>query len=59
MVDGTGLSGKYNIRLRFDPAITTSGLSAALQTQLGLNLDMRNGLVYMLVIDHIEKPSAN
>jgi uncharacterized protein (TIGR03435 family) len=59
MVDGTGLSEKYNIRLRFDPALTTSGLSDALQKQLGLILDTRNGLAYMLVIDHIEKPPAN
>jgi uncharacterized protein (TIGR03435 family) len=32
---------------------------SALQEQLGLKLEAKKGTVTVLVIDHIEKPSAN
>jgi uncharacterized protein (TIGR03435 family) len=34
-------------------------LFAALQEQLGLRLESQKGPVDMLVIEHIERPSAN
>ena len=43
------------------PATNTNGPSifTALQEQLGLRLDSQRGLGELLVLDHVEKPSAN
>lgn len=71
--DKTGLTGKYDIKLRWRPegsrpnpeaaADATEGSEAdfftALQEQLGLRLIPAKGPVHVLVIDHIEKPSPN
>ena len=38
---------------------TTSILMAALQGELGLKLESRKTQVDVMVIDHVEKPSAN
>jgi uncharacterized protein (TIGR03435 family) len=67
VLDRTALSGLYDIRLQFvdetpdAPLSDSTGLSvfAALQEQLGLKLDSTKGPVEFLVIDHVERPTAN
>jgi uncharacterized protein (TIGR03435 family) len=72
VVDETGLPGKYDFAIDFTPYLpdpthnmdgnrpdTTSILMAALQDELGLKLESRKTQVDVVVIDHIEKPSAN
>ena len=69
VVDATGLSGTFDLRLRWamdpltasatPPEETGPSLFAALQEQLGLRLESTRGAVEVLVIDHIEKASAN
>ncbi len=65
VIDKTGLTGMYNIRLELppDPLNTTdaSGPSmfTVLEEQLGLRLESSKGPADVLVIDHIERPSGN
>jgi uncharacterized protein (TIGR03435 family) len=66
VVDQTGLTGKYNIDMKFAPLLETSvqdetlpDIFAAVQEQLGLRLNAIKGPVEVLVIDHAEMPSAN
>ncbi len=70
VIDKTGLTGKYDISLKWTPAelegkTDTStdnnapDLFTALQEQLGLKLEPSKGPVDTLVVDHIEMPSAN
>jgi uncharacterized protein (TIGR03435 family) len=70
IVDKTGLQGRFSFTLKFRAASTAvagpSGndgdapeLPAALQEQLGLRLVPERGLVEVVVIDHIERPSEN
>jgi uncharacterized protein (TIGR03435 family) len=66
VIDKTGLDGRYDIDLKWTPydsaaAATESGPSifTALQEQLGLKLESQKGPVQVLVIDHVEQPSAN
>ncbi len=75
VVDRTGLSGKYDFDLEWMPdetqfegklAIDPAGvepakpdLFAAIQQQLGLRLQGTKGPVATLVIDQVERPSAN
>jgi uncharacterized protein (TIGR03435 family) len=74
VIDGTGLTGKFDIHLTWavDPAGAHNGaidntasdatgpsIFTALQEQLGLKLESTKGPVEVLVIDHIEKPSGN
>ncbi len=61
VVDRTGLTGMYSITLDFSrgdgddrPSIFT-----AVQDQLGLKMDAGKAPIEMLVIDHIERPTAN
>lgn len=69
VADKTGLAGKYNFTVRYhgswlrdrraddlDPVPT---LDTAIQEQLGLKVEPTKGPVQVLVIDHIEAPSAN
>jgi uncharacterized protein (TIGR03435 family) len=64
IVDKTGLSGAYDIKMEFTPGNSASDESAApsiftaLQ-QLGLKLEPGKGPVESLVIDHVERPSEN
>jgi uncharacterized protein (TIGR03435 family) len=66
-IDATGLTGRFDLDLQFVPELngqTTSDVAGpnfteALRKQLGLKLSERKGPVEVLVIDHIEKPSAN
>jgi uncharacterized protein (TIGR03435 family) len=66
VVDRTGFSGRFDLNLEFsrDPAATDVATTApsiitVLQDELGLKLDSGRGLVEVLVIDHIERPSEN
>jgi uncharacterized protein (TIGR03435 family) len=74
VIDVTGLTGTFDVHLKWavespmGQAGTGNALSSesdslsiftALQEQLGLKLKSAKGPVEVLVIDHIEKPSAN
>ncbi|MGB7171342.1 MAG: TIGR03435 family protein [Acidobacteriaceae bacterium] len=65
VVDQTGLTGKYDVTLTWTPddqrGLPDSGpsLFTALQEGLGLRLESTRAPVPVLVIDSIEKPSAN
>ena len=75
VINNTGFSGKFNIhveeeigaetRQRLDPQndlfgpSTAPPLPEALEKQLGLKLESTRGLVELLVIDSIERPSEN
>jgi uncharacterized protein (TIGR03435 family) len=63
VVDATGLTGLYDLNLDFnvDESTSSEGLTIfeAVQWQLGLKLEARKGPVEVVVIDHVEKPSAN
>jgi len=77
VVDKTGLTGHYDLELKFAPdsgtismadvekkeqpdaASSGPSLFTALQEQLGLKLKADKGPVDCLVVDHIERPSAN
>ncbi len=65
--DKTGLTGKYDITLKFDMSPGPDGVRPdpadvvvrALQKQLGLKLEPAKENVEVLVIDHVERPSEN
>jgi uncharacterized protein (TIGR03435 family) len=66
VLDRTGLSGVYDFTLTWTPESSgsTSDLSGpslftAVQEQLGLKLETQKAQVEILVIDHVEKASAN
>jgi bla regulator protein blaR1 len=65
VVDKTGLTDLYDITLRWSPADVGSSdaslpsLFTALREQLGLKLEYNKNPIDVIVIDHIEKPSAN
>jgi bla regulator protein blaR1 len=67
MVDRTGLTGKYDVRLEYTPQIAGVEAEAsappliftAVQQQLGLKLEATKAPVDVLVIDHVEEPSPN
>jgi uncharacterized protein (TIGR03435 family) len=61
--DETGLTGRYDFVLHFDPNQTADSqepsLFTALREQLGLQLEARKGPMRVLVIDTLEHPSKN
>ena len=70
VLDKTGLTGKYDIELRWTPErillqsstlpdAASPSIFTAIQEQLGLKLESGKGPVRSLVIDHLERPSAN
>jgi uncharacterized protein (TIGR03435 family) len=66
VVDETGLPGRYDFTLRWTPDnLPTNepdappGLFTAVQEELGLKLEATKGPTDVLVIDHMEQPSAN
>jgi bla regulator protein BlaR1 len=74
VIDRTGLSGVFDIHLEFEPVATNStdgnsGIASdpaphaseieTIRRQLGLRLDPGKGTREILVIDHVERPSAN
>jgi bla regulator protein blaR1 len=66
VVDRTGLKGVYEFNLQFDefpnPAFghhDQPDVFVAVEEQLGLKLEQRKELFDIIVVDHMEKPSAN
>jgi uncharacterized protein (TIGR03435 family) len=68
VVDKTGLTGTYDIKMTYAPDIranretpdpTDISIFAAVEQQLGLKLESQKAMVEILVVDHVEQPSAN
>jgi uncharacterized protein (TIGR03435 family) len=71
VIDKTGLKGAYDFTLKWgreQPIVSDAGqeggadaplLFTAIQEQLGLRLVRSKGPVEVIVVDHIEQPSAN
>ena len=67
VIDKTGLTGSYDIDLKWTPDDAPAGADAdtgpsiftALQEQLGLKLEAAKGPVETLVVDHAELPAEN
>jgi uncharacterized protein (TIGR03435 family) len=67
VVDETGLTGGYDFTLDWTPASVMAGggsddapgIFTAIQEQMGLRLVPSKAQVEVVVIDHIERPSAN
>jgi uncharacterized protein (TIGR03435 family) len=61
--DRTGIQGSFDYDVVFarenKPQDTGPSLPAAIQAALGLKLEKSKGLVEVLVIDHVERPSEN
>jgi uncharacterized protein (TIGR03435 family) len=72
VLNHTGISGRYDLTLKWTPDDTTvpafnqapdanapPGIFTAIEEQLGLKLESSKGPVTVLIIDHVEPPSAN
>ena len=66
VVDRTGIEGEYNFDLQFVPLLAAPNaddplgdIFAVLQQKLGLKLEATKGPVEVLVVDHLEMPTAN
>jgi len=66
IVDQTGLTGKYDFALHWTPdnveltdPNAPPGLFTAMQEQLGLKFEPVKAPVDVIVIDHVDRPSAN
>jgi uncharacterized protein (TIGR03435 family) len=65
VVDKTGLTGMWDFVMEFTPEGSGDAVASgptflqALKEQLGLKLESEKGPVDSLVVDHVERPSAN
>lgn len=67
MIDATGLTGTFDFLIEFVPDSLTPAVppddgptfQEALQDQLGLKMQSRKSEMQMIVVDHVERPSAN
>ena len=63
VVDKTGLAGKYDVHLRARESLSRDeDLESVVRQELdelGLKLELGKAQVETLVVDHIERPSAN
>lgn len=62
VLDGTGIAGEFDVNLEWTPDESPDpgpSIFTALQEQLGLKLESQKGVVDVLVVDHVERPSAN
>ena len=68
LIDETGLTGGFDFSIAWTPEDTGqpgdldsfgAAFRMALKEQLGMKLEPRKGPVEVLVIDHVEQPSAN
>ena len=72
IVNKTGLTGKYDFSLDFTPYLPERGknmdgtkpdamyiVKSAMQDELGLKMEAHKTTVKVMVIDHVNKPSAN
>ena len=63
IVDDTGLTGAFDVALHWsnDPGAGDDApvISTAIREQLGLRLERREVPIEVLVIDHIERPTAD
>jgi uncharacterized protein (TIGR03435 family) len=67
VLDKTGLIGNYDIKLAATPEFRLRNggelgdidIFHAVQSQLGLKLESRKANVEVLIVDHIDEPSAN
>ena len=65
IVDKTGLTGRYDVMLQWDPRdepapnATEPPLATALEEQLGLRFKAVKATVETIIIDHLEMPSEN
>lgn len=71
VLDKTGLTGKFDFTMEFTPQFDGPPPAnfrpdpdgptflEALKQQLGLKLERQTGPVDVLVLDHVEEPSAN
>ncbi|HUA61293.1 MAG TPA: TIGR03435 family protein [Verrucomicrobiae bacterium] len=68
VIDKTGLAGNYSIKLTYTPDIPPNHgtdnpgdipIFNALVEQLGLRLEPAKATIETIVVDHLEKPSAN
>ena len=67
VVDKTGLLRTYDIKMEATPEFSMNrepelgdiSVFTAVQEQLGLRLEAQKGIIEILVVEHLEKPSAN
>ena len=67
VADQTGLTGRWDFLLKWRPETAPDtddpnalpGLFTAIQEQIGLKLEAAKAPVDVIVIDHVERPSAN
>jgi len=62
VLDRTGIAGEFDINLEWTPDERPDlgpSIFTALQEQLGLKLETQKGFVDVLVVDHVERPTAN
>jgi uncharacterized protein (TIGR03435 family) len=63
VVDKTGLTGSYDVKLEWspdqNPDSTADSIFSAIQEQLGLRIEAAKASVNFVVVDSVERPSAN